>query len=73
MNESVASIPTVDVAVPAPLHAKLLASAEKMGLSLSSYLELLQAIQAGQVSPDLIGAVREVFTHDREILRELAK
>ena len=74
MRETLASsVPMVDVAVPAALHAQLQASAEKLGLSVPSYLELLQAIQSGHVSLEMSSAVREIFTGDREILKALAR
>ncbi len=63
----------VAVSLPAALHAQLQASADKMGLTVPVYLEMLEAVQTGRIPANLVGAIRDIYTHDAEILRELAK
>ncbi len=38
-----------------------------------SYIVMLHAMARGAVRPSLPTEVREIFAHDREILKELAK
>jgi hypothetical protein len=75
-NEIAASseaMETLILEVPRTTVAEIDAAAAKYGLSRSSYFLMLHALRRGSVRPSLPAEVREIFTHDREILRELAK
>lgn len=65
--------PTASVEFPTEVLDDIERSAGRLGLQPSSYLLLLHAVRSGAVDPSLMEAVREIFTHDREILTELAK
>jgi hypothetical protein len=47
--------------------------ARQVGLSSPSYLLLIHSLKTGAVTQSFLDAVKEIFTHDREILRLLAK
>jgi hypothetical protein len=61
------------IEAPAALIAEIEEESRKFGLQPSSYLLLLHCVHTGSVNPSFRAAVKEVFTHDREILRTLAK
>jgi hypothetical protein len=64
---------TLAIEAPAATIAEIEEEAHKYGLHPSTYLLLLHSLHTGSASPSFRSAVKEVFTHDREILRELAK
>jgi hypothetical protein len=67
--------PKASLAIEAPpdVIAGIEQEALKYGLKPASYLLLLHNLHTGSVSSAFAGAVREIFNHDREILRVLAK
>jgi hypothetical protein len=48
-------------------------AAQRYGIQPAAYLLLLHAVRSGTAHPSLMESVREVFTRDRDVLRELAK
>jgi hypothetical protein len=74
MKETAAQdLTSLAIQAPAATIAEIAEEARKYGLQPSSYLLLLHSLHIGSVSPSFRNAVKEVFTHDREILRTLAK
>jgi hypothetical protein len=70
-----ATEPTASLAIEAPpdVIAGIEEEARKYGLKPSSYLLLLHGLHTGAVDLSFLDAVKEIFNHDREILRILAK
>jgi hypothetical protein len=64
---------TLAIEAPPDVIAGIEEEARKYGLKPASYLLLLHGLHTGSVSPSFADAVREIFNHDREILRVLAK
>lgn len=67
------NLTNITIEVSSEVVAEIDAEAHKFGLQRSSYLLALHAIHCGSIDPSLLSSVREIFTHDRDILRELAK
>ena len=67
------TIQTLQVPVDQETKAGIEAAAARYGLQPSSYLLMLHALHQGKVAPDVLSAVRELYTHDRQILEALAK
>jgi hypothetical protein len=64
---------TRSVEFPADALADIERTASRFGLQSAAYLLLLHAVKSGAVAPSVMESVREIFTHDRDILKELAK
>jgi hypothetical protein len=54
-------------------YARIEADAKLHGMSAQTYLLALSAVQSKRVSPEVLKALGELYTHDHETLRELAK
>ena len=70
--DSTPSDDRVNVALPRDVFVELELAGREHGLSPAGYIALIHAIHQRQVRPDLASCVREIFTHDRAILKELA-
>ena len=64
---------TRSIEFPAEALNDIERAANRFGLKPTSYLLLLHATRSGSVDPSMLQSVREIFTKDREILKELAK
>jgi len=65
--------PGVAVIFTPEAFADIEADAKKHGLSPSSYLTIIHAIQSGRASPATLEAIGDLYRNDRDVLRELAK
>lgn len=67
------SATTLAIEAPPTIIAEIAEEARKYGLQPSSYLLMLHCMHTGSVGPAFLGAVKEIFVQDREILGALAK
>lgn len=64
---------SVSVTLPSSQLAGIDRETRRFGLQRDSYFVLLHELHSGKVSPALAASVQEIFTRDRDLLKELAK
>lgn len=72
MPAEVAETKSLQLDVSADVLSDIEAQAARLGISPTSYLLTLHGIRMGRLKPSILETIREVFSHDQEILKRLA-
>lgn len=64
---------SITLSLPRDVGAEMQKTAAALGMKPESYLMILHDINSGKVARSFLREAREVFTNDREVLKELAK